>query len=299
MKYIVLVLQVFLLASAQGQVSHFSINGRINYVHNSIRTSINQLDATSTQKINDSMSIRKELHIIRKQQKSYTPKIGYDVSGNIYFKLFHRLSVKTGLGLNYLSFDLNSKTLASETVTLSIDTIESKNDGITSFFTSCDSFKNSIADLGKVKVGKTQDIFSLKIPLELEYEIVKSKLYIRVGAFMQTPLFALAKREYITTRSEMVDGRKICEFVKVAEKNTSGNNLNNFHLGMTAELAYRIYRNFCIEMGISKQLGNVYTKEEFQIYPADNEDFRPLEMSFGVSYAFGFSGNHAQTTSAE
>lgn len=287
MKYIVLILQIFLFASAQGQVSHFSINGRINYTYKSILNKIDQSSGFSIQTINDTMSIRKELMIIRKQQKTFTPKIGYDASGNIYFKVFNRLSVKTGLGINYLSFKLESKTLDFETVTLSSDTIKTKKDDITIIFTACDSFKNSFSDVGIAKPGRTLDVFHLKIPLELEYEVLQNKMYVRAGAYMQTPLFSAAKREYITTRSETVNGRKICEWVKVNEKNTSGTNLNNFQMGIAFEIAYRIFPNLSIEVGISKDLGNIFTKEEFQVYPAGGEDYRPLVMSFGIGYAFG------------
>ena len=61
------------------------------------------------------------------------------------------------------------------------------------------------------------------------------------------------------------------------------------------ELAYRIFQNLSIEVGVSKDLGNIYTKKEFQIYPADGEEYRPFKMSFGLGYVFGYSGDDSLT----
>ena len=294
MKFILLLsLFVLCLTSVEGQ--QFSITGKLNYIQDDEHQYTDQYMGYEfpVMMLNDSMYIRTNYLYTTTYERLYTPDFGGEITGKVAFELFDNLSLRSGLGLNYMSFGIDSKHISTTYEYLGMDTlkISSGTPGIISF--GCDSFKNSYSDIAPLKKGITQQLLNLVIPLELEYNLLHHRLFLRGGAYLQTPIYSSTDNESIRIESEVTNGIEICEYVKVENHNTSGNSLNHLQFGATANLAYRLSNSLNIELGISKDLSNTFSKEEYQIYPLKGDEFKPLKFSLGIEYFFNHSYNVA------
>ncbi len=278
-------------ASVKSQ--QFSLYGKVNYLSQDEVKSVQQFDSYgySLMPLEDSMYIRYHYNITNESKKIYSPKIGFEAGSNMAFQLSRRISLRTGIGLNYLSFKMETQFINTDFVLLGTDTVE-LTPIIPTFYHPCDTILNSYSDLGPLQNGTEQSLLNLKIPLELDYNLISDKLFLRAGGYLQTPILSLTEREYITTESEMKEGKKICKYVKVTERNTSGNSLNHLQFGVMASVSYVCFKNFGIDLGIAQDLSNTFTKDEYQIYPINGDQYKPLKLSLGIEFKIG---NHNGT----
>ncbi len=286
--FLIIVLQ-FISALSYSQGVHFSLSGKVNYVHEAESVFPSEYNSYRLTSINDSLYLRENFHITVSELKRYTPKIGYEGGINLYLRDAKTISVRTGLAVNYTSFLMDSEFGQYASTSLGFDTVKiSTTGGGNILYVPCDSYTNLYSDFLPLQEGTKQEIYSLKIPLEIAFQVVPGILSIQAGGYLQTPLFSSRKREYISSTSEMINGKKICTFHKVIENDNSGNGLNNFQAGISASLAYRLFRNINLELGITRDMKSIFVKDEYQEYSLQHSDYSPLKLSVGLEYHFGY-----------
>ena len=89
----------------------FSLYGKVNYVRQDEEIFSNQYDSYSYTIMNlvDSTYIKAHYHVTSTNKKIYKPEINFEAGANITFRLSNRLSLRTGVGLNYLTFNIETK----------------------------------------------------------------------------------------------------------------------------------------------------------------------------------------------
>ncbi|HEY3387660.1 MAG TPA: hypothetical protein VGK46_14200, partial [Saprospiraceae bacterium] len=60
--------------------------------------------------------------------------------------------------------------------------------------------------------------------------------------------------------------------------------ISNFQWGLSAWLNYEVFPGFRVEAGVRQQMSDIYVMEEFQFFILDNNSYKPLTLSAGISY---------------
>lgn len=268
--------------SAFGQVQ-LSIEGGVNYVPSASNSENEDREATWFVPLNDSTWLQQLRNVTYQYDKTYTPKVGFEVKGNLRFRVSDRVNVRTGIGLNFLKFEFRSSAQILSATLIQQDTVEAT----TSFPFNpleCDSIVNSLGDLGPVNNEPTQAILYLQIPITVEYAIIAEKFFIDAGAYIMTPVYANRKREYVSLHREEHAGQVVCEYMRVEENNTSGNSLRDLLMGVSANVSYKFANRFSVKVGVAKDVSNVFVDSDYQQSPYSDEKFNPLRLSFGIEY---------------
>lgn len=276
---------IFISSNVIAQNVQFKLDGKVKYIRADSTQYQTEASGFSNVFINDSTYLRRSIEYRTTRQKKYTPKIAYELNGQFIFSLSNRFSLSTGLGFNYMSFDIASDIVASEFVFTSEDTIRSSIEEST-FFSSCDVYENSIQDLGELKQGIQQDILNLMIPMKLHYHLVPNLINVQLGAYLQTPIYSLQQRERIQFHREMINNQNVCSYEKISEKDTAGNGLRNMQVLCSIDIEYLINAQLSFEIGLRKNFSNTFVDIEFQQTPYDHEVFKSLALNAGMAYTF-------------
>jgi len=235
--------------------------------------------------LNDSTVIRTQSEFIIENKQEYTPDIGFEANGLFSIKLSNRFSLNTGIGLNYFSYKVGTLSQGYFGGTIKVDTISYYPIIVFPGPNACDCYENSYADVSADFDRRIHmEMINLTIPAEIGYTIIPHKLEIRAGMFMQTPLYAASKREFIDIERMTMDDTTKCKYIRALEKNEGTIGISNFQCGVSARIAYEIFPNLRLEVGIRKLVNDMYVKEEYQLYSNDNNSFKPLTFSAGLSY---------------
>jgi len=265
----------------------FDLNGRMNFTQPGDHTTSETYDGNSGFWLNDTTLVRTYSTYTIDITNDYISNTGYEVNGLFTIKLSDRFSLRTGLGVTFGSYSIGSVFDIRDEVILKVDTVYQEKPEIGPGIGSslCDCYENSYAD---VSLGNNrrihQEMINLSMPADLGYDIIPGKLSIRAGMFFQTPLYAAAKREYIDIEMTTMGDTTKCRYVKKTEKNTAATGVSNFQWGVSSWISYKILPQLQLEIGARKHVNDMYVKEEYQFFSNDNNSFKPLTFSAGVSY---------------
>lgn len=290
-----IILTIILLVIPKSIVSQkntFSISGRTQYIPELNNFNNRTYQSYSIKELNDSLLIKTYYKGSSIYEYIYSAKLGYELIGNIKFNITDRLILKTGLGLNFISFNTNSEVYRFESEQLSIDTIpKTTSTPVTPSSSTCDNYINSFFDLREIQKGIDYEIISLKVPLEINHLFLSNKLNLGLGVFIQTPLYSTKTEEYITTEREESNGITSCKYVIITRKDKSGNSLNNLQMGLSGNVSYKILKNIAFEIGITKEFRNVFYQDENNqsgyFLSSSNFEYNPYKLHLGLEYLFG------------
>ncbi len=264
----------------------FDLNGRINFTQSDEYSKIDITEGYSSMSLNDSTEIRTYSEFIIYRTKEYMPKIGYDINGLFTFRLSDRFSLRTGIGLNYWSHRIGTTFDLDFGDVTRVDTVPKNM--IVIFpggSESCDCYENSFSDVrDKYDPNIHQEMIHLSMPADFGYDIIPGKLSVRAGLYFQTPLYAAAKREYVDVEKTTMNDTTKCKYVIRSEKNTASSGISNFQWGVSGWISYEILPKVQLEIGARQQMSDMYVKEEYQYFSNDNNSFKPLTFSAGLSY---------------
>ncbi len=209
--------------------------------------------------------------------RSYEARIGAEMMAGIN----DRMRVRTGVGIGVINFDVASTTTI-EILSITSDTVGIMDNGGDEVTPYCEVFTNSFTDVDRPRAGTSRYIASLKLPVEVIYEVVPDRMEAALGGYIQTPIVSNRRREYISTHREMINGRNECEYRLVTDNDNSGSDLRNLQSGVHGWLAYNIGKRMWLELGLSQDLNNTFYTRGDIFGRTDSMDFRPTKFWLGL-----------------
>lgn len=263
----------------------FDLNGRVNFSQPYEYTKSEAVQNYTSVILNDTTSIRTYYESFLDRTNDYRSDPGFEINGLFTIGLSDRFKLRTGLGLNYASYSVGTNYAFTQGEIIRVDTVPLDTIMIFPGGSSCDCYENSFSEVNKdVDPRARYNLLNLAIPLEIGFDIVPGKLTIRAGGFFQTPVFTAAKREYVSTEMTTLEDMTKCKYIKVEEKNTAGTGISNFQWGVSGWINYAIFPNLQLEVGVRQLVNDVYVQEELQYFRYDNNSYKPLTFSAGLSY---------------
>lgn len=283
-----LFLVILLLASFEisAQKVVFDLNARLNSTLFSVYTNVESYEAFSITRLDDTTVIRKYRNITQENEKDYFANTGYEINGLFTIKLSERLSLRTGLGLNYGTYSIGSYTNWISSDVISMDTVYDEiGDPFIDIESPCDCFENSSSDVsGGLDRRTHQQLLNLSIPLDIGYDIIPGKLSVRGGAYFQTPLYAAASQQRLDVEMTTTDDMTKCKWVIIEDKTTALHGIRNFQWGVSTWATYELLPGVRVELGVRQQINDMYVMEDNQSFRLNGNSYRPLTFSAGVSY---------------
>jgi Outer membrane protein beta-barrel domain len=170
-----------------------------------------------------------------KFRENYRDNIGGKLGLNVAFDLKKNFFLRTGIGLNFISFKREFKY---------VDLAEPQSGGFGTY---------TIPDPGihSLDIGKTYLLYT-DIPVSAGYRFLKKKLIVNLG--FTVSLLTYSEQYIIDPYSELhgLNERMIYD--------DTGLGLSNLSFSVNAELAYQIKNKFSIFMRYSYQLSSIYDK---------------------------------------
>ena len=265
----------------------FDLNARVNFIQPDQYSETDTFQGYFSNRLDDTTVIRRYSTFFQTSNTNYYPGDAFEVNGLFTIKLSGRLSLRTGLGLNYGTYTISTSGSDFGSELISIDTIYSPistpNPG--GGGSTCDCYENSYSDVSADYDPNTHEqLLNLAMPAELGYDIIPDKLTIRAGAYFHTPLYAGASREDINLEKNIVEEMVKCKWVKVKDKTNALSGVSNFQWGVSAWASYNIIPGLAIEAGVRQQVSDVYVNQEDQFFNFDNNSYKPFSFSVGLSY---------------
>lgn len=264
----------------------FDLNARVNFTQSGEYTKLDSFDAYSVTRLDDTTVIRKYYNFINEYKTDYLARTAYEINGLFTIKLSERFSLRTGLGFNYGTYSIGRSTDGVSSEVYKVDTIyqEISDPGIGSGSV-CDCYENSSSDVSAGLDRRThQQLLNLSIPLDIGYDIIPGKLSIRGGAYFQTPLYAAASNQRLSLEMTTTEDMTKCKWVIIENKTTALHGIRNFQWGVSAWATYEVLPRVWVEVGVRQQVNDMYVREEYQDFSFDNNSYKPLTFSAGVSY---------------
>ena len=263
----------------------FDLSGRLNFTLRDEYTSSEKRELYSYWFLTDSTAIRTQSEYSLNTTNDYKPNPGYEINGLFKFNLSERLALRTGVGLSFGSFSVGSNFKFVEGNVISVDTVPIDTLIIIPGPNPCDCYENSYGDISSDYDPRIlHETLNFSMPAELESELISDRLHVRGGLFFQTPLYAATTQEFIGIVRTTVGDTTKCKYVKETEKNIAATGISNFQWGVSAWISYRILPQLQIEIGARKHMNDMYVKEDYQLFTNNNNSFKPLTFSAGVSY---------------
>ena len=265
----------------------FDVNARVNFTQPGEYTKLDSFDTSSGTRLDDTTVIRRYYHFISENTKDYLARTAYEINGLFSIKLSERVSLRTGLGFNYGTYSIGSSSNFSISDVIRIDTVYDKEDDPIIIGSLCDCYENSSSDVSAGLDRRThQQLLNLSIPLDIGYDIIPGKLSIRGGAYFQTPLYAAASNQRVDLEMTTTEDMTKCKWVIIENKTTALHGIRNFQWGVSAWATYEVLPRVRVEVGVRQQVNDMYVIEDYQDFSFDNNSYKPLTFSAGVSYRF-------------
>lgn len=288
----VLLLAVFEI-SAQKVV--FDLNARVSMPQAGDYAKLDSFNSYSTTRLDDTTVIRRYMNYVYEDKRDYLANTAFEINGLFTIRLSERFSLRTGLGFNYGTYSIGSGFYEVSSDVYKVDTVYQEifvpGPGSGSL---CDCFENSSSDVSAGLDRRThQQLLNLAIPADIGYDIIPGKLSIRGGAYFQTPLYAAASQKRLTVEMTTTGDMTKCKWVVIENKTTALHGIRNFQWGVSAWATYEVLPRVRVEVGVRQQVNDMYVREEYQDFSFDNNSYKPLTLSAGVSYRL-FEGGVAE-----
>ncbi len=201
-------------------------------------------------------------------------------------------NIRTGLGVNLIHFRSTQSTSISQVIrSVPMDTIDLSFPTVNNT-PYCDQTINSYSDvIETISEGTLTEVVSLRVPIAFSYQLLQSKFNVGAGLYLQTPLWSSRTRQYINIHRETIDDENICEYVAITDIDKTGNNINNLQIGWNTWMSYKILQNLSIEIGVMKNMSNIFVGIENR--------YDPLSLSIGVRYDLNNNQTAASATSMD
>ncbi|MEZ4908922.1 MAG: hypothetical protein R2771_15075 [Saprospiraceae bacterium] len=221
---------VFFAQSLLGQNTTFNLGYRFESGLHSEYVEKSNSEWTNYSILNDSTAIEYSYNGNEVIEVKYTPKFGSEIYGSMKFDISKYLKFRAGVAVNYFALNYKQIYYTEDEVLTGFDTITSDFSG---YYTEsdCDVYINEIP-VEEINKGRDLHIVSLKVPVELIFNVYKDKLNIGAGAFISTPIYSDLLYNSVYVESNEVDGENQCKYVLVEQSDKSGSDLENFNLGI-------------------------------------------------------------------
>ena len=264
----------------------FDLNARVSMAQAGLYTKLDSFNSYSTTRLDDTTVIRSYMNYVYEDKTDYLANTAFEIHGLFTIKLSERFSLRTGIGLNYGTYSIGSVTYEVSSDVYKVDTVYQEivvpGPGSGAI---CDCFENSASDVfGQLNHRTFQQLLNLEIPADIGYDIIPGKLSIRGGAYFQTPLYAAASNQRLSLEMTTTEDMTKCKWVIIENKTTALHGIRNFQWGVSAWATYEVLPRVRVEVGVRQQVNDMYVREEYQDFSFDNNSYKPLTFSAGVSY---------------
>ena len=288
MPHKLLYLTILILASFEisAQKVVFDLNARVSMAQAGEHTKLDSFDSYSTTRLDDTTVIRRYMNYVYEDKRDYLANTAFEINGLFTIKLSERFSLRTGLGLNYGTYSIGSGFYEVSSDVYKVDTVYQEifvpGPGSGSV---CDCYENSSSDVSAGLNRRThQQLLNLEMPADIGYDIIPGKLSIRGGAYFQTPFYAAASQQRLDIEMTTTEDMTKCKWVIIEDKTTALHGIRNFQWGVSAWAAYELMPRVWVEVGARQQVNDMYVMEENQSFRFNNNSYKPLTFSAGVSY---------------
>lgn len=285
LKLLSIIMACSLCQSIFAQSPIFDLSATVNYIPSTNSTQVFEFTALSYNQITDSTATRSTFARMQETIQTYNQELSYELMAGMRLKLNDKINLNLGLGVNSLSFKVESEfTPLVQGTLISTDTVSftpSTSPTSTSF---CDEYINNFNDIGSVESGIAYDFINLRIPLELSIALLEEKLRLNLGGYLQTPLFTRSYREYIGLNRELIDGLHYCEYERVEDIDKSGNFINNLQYGYSISAEYYLRKKIAVTLGAIRDLGNIFYLDDTNQSFTSSNDLQTTRYNVGVKY---------------
>ena len=239
--------------------------------------------------INENTIVRNTFLTESRSRKIYNPELGFELASNVNFILSENLSIRAGMAVNLMQFNVTNEFVGSNSILISADTTVSAVpfsplSGIT-----CTSFLNMISDFEEVDDTDFYDIVSLRIPFNIYYKLFNSKATIGVGGYLQTPIFNRYSREFLTLNFDIDpfdETSAECSYSLIEEENNFGEGIQSLSFGFNVSLAYQIANNLDVQFSILKDVTNTFHDDSNAFSTTPSNELFPTRVAVGLRYSF-------------
>lgn len=217
----------------------------------------------------------------------FKPEFGINGGIQLHVPINKSVNLVTGFELSYQRFTSAQEQVAITNLFTNVDTFQLNPSQPPSLENSCDVYTNSVLDVvDNYDISNT--ILFLKIPFLLESRIWQNRLNVQLGGYIATPLASSVSkpwyREEMTNTTD-VSGNEIteCTFHPITNKDKSGSGFKNFIPGIQVNLAYLIWKNISVEIGLSQTWGSYYSgRNQFFYLPEGGIETKATQISAGL-----------------
>jgi len=293
MKFITIISLLFItLAQVSGQVE-FDIAFRVGNSLTSSESYSNTFNYTSRVQVDDERYTESEITSIANYKNIYTRRGRMELETSVIFPLARGFHLKTGLGLAYQEISYDNEFIDSEVNILSIDTIFGMINTTVGNpnFKPCE-FENSFADI--ILPEDNSKIWSLIVPLELEYDIIP-RLAMRIGGYIETPVKTEHSYHYISSETvQELEDVRICRYAPNKIESTNGSNFSELIYGYSLGAAYRLGNHIGVELLYRHGASGTYISEDSSAFSFGSVDgeFKNRSILIGINYKFGEHAGH-------
>lgn len=266
------------------------VSGGVNHLVNQDYSNVNQTTVFAIRPWyfeDDTFRISQQILANQFYKTHYIGKIGYSGALDVMIPISSRLFLSTGVGFNYSAYSFSDDYDIDFLDTLSTDTLPYTGsflpDGVVSF--ECDCYENSYLDIRNQVQNPTVQALGLVIPLKMNFDLLPHRLSFNIGAFTQIPLWIAQKKTGVSIEQYESEGMTKCKYVVLNQVDLSGNGIRRMHVGFSAGVQLNLFNGFGLNLGVSKQLTNMYVGHEYQSAYAV-KDYRPYQVNASVVYTF-------------
>lgn len=237
------------------------------------------------QQISDDKYVRSNFTASNAMESRYTKLSRIEIAGNITFSLASNFHLRTGLGMSIQTISVENNFLSGSSTINSLDTLNGSISEFTTFnFKPC-QYENSYLDI--IVPNNTSKIYSLLIPLEIEYDIIK-KMSVRLGGYLQSPISSIQQSYSIRSiELEEFEEFKLCKYELNIDKDTSGSRFNDMVLGLSLGTSYQLTQRIGMEVLYRHSFSKTYSSNDNIFYFNNNNGgFKNRSVLLGISYRF-------------
>lgn len=249
-----------------------------------------------SEQITEDQYVKRNITSTNNYETIFTKLGRFEVAGSIVFPVSHGLHIRTGLGVSHQMISLDNKYIGGNSVINSVDTLMGEIPKTTTTnpnFKPC-QYENSFTEI--IIPSDASSIWSLLVPLELEYDII-DRLAIRAGGYLQTPIASTHYSYGISsTVIEEFDDYKLCRYVLRSDQDKNGSRFNDMVLGMTLGASYRIGNHIGVEVMYRHSFDGTFSDSFNDVFSFNTNygAFKNRSVLIGISYKFGDHKGHEE-----
>ncbi len=211
-------------------------------------------------------------------ESKFKSKLGFNLGGSLLFKLSNHFSLKSGIEFKLRSFKIENNYRIQSSQLVAVDTFNQVINGNT--LTGCDNFNNTNKD---AQLEDQHQLWTMEVPLQINYHITDKILDAYFGAVLSTPLFSKYNKMSVELLKIEDNGETDCSYEHVNSVIRSRSILNQLNLGVVVGVSYYVTDNLKFNFGIKQFYTNIYNEKQQGVFGLNN-NLDPLDIFVHFAY---------------